>query len=292
MLLRASFGLEMLSSVGTATTESSRLPLVALITGASSGIGAASAVRLAREPGASVVLVARREERLRELAASIGEAASWVVADLLDDEAPATILAHVEQRHGRLDVLVNNAGASWPASFADGGYESVRRTMAINFDAHVRLTEALLPTLRRSPQGAVVNVASFSGRVARATMGAYCASKFALAGWSDSLRCEERADGVHVGLVLPGFIATEGYPQEDLLAKPLTRWIVSTPAKVAEAVYQTGVDRRRERYVPRPYGLVAAMRMLTPGLVCGALERMGTGPASAPGPLASGSPTP
>ena len=291
MLLRSSSGLGMLSSVRTATTESSRLPLVALITGASSGIGAASAVRLAREPGASVVLIARREERLRELAASIGEAASWVAADLLDDEAPATILAHVKQRHGRLDVLVNNAGASWPASFADGGYESVRRTMAINFDAHVRLTEALLPELRRSG-GAIVNVASLSGRVARATMGAYCASKFALAGWSDSLRCEERAHGLHVGLVLPGFIATEGFPQEELLASPLTRWIVSTPAKVAEAICRVGIDRQRERYVPRPYGVAAVMRMLAPRLVCGALERVGDGPGSVSGSLANGAQTP
>jgi uncharacterized protein len=280
----------MLRSVGVSKPQRAR-PLVALITGASSGIGAAAALRLAREPGASVVLVARREQRLREVVASIGSNASWVTADLVDEEASATILAHVERLHGRLDVLVNNAGASWPATFADGGCENVRRTMAINFDAQVRLTGTVLPQLRRSG-GAIVNVASFSGRVARATMGAYCASKFALAGWSDSLRCEERAHGVHVGLVLPGFIATEGYPQEELLASPLTRWIVSTPAKVAEAVRQVGIDRRRERYVPRPYGVAAAMRMLAPRLVCGALERMGNGPVSVSGSLAGGEQTP
>ncbi len=91
--------------------------------------------------------------------------------------------------------------------------------MAINFDAQVRLTEALLPLLRASAPAAIVNVSSTAGRVARAGSGAYSASKFALAGWSDSLWAEEREHGVHVGLVLPGFIATEGFPQSELMAR-------------------------------------------------------------------------
>ena len=242
--------------------------MIAVITGASSGIGEAAARRLAREPGASLVLVARREERLRALASSLGEErVSWVAADLVDDDAPARIRAHVQERHGRLDLLVNNAGSGWRARFADGGYENVRRTMAINFYAPVRLTEALLPLLRASAPSAIVNVASTSSRVARAGAGAYSASKFALAGWSDSLWAEERAHGVHVGLVLPGFIATEGFPQTELTEKRLTRWAVSTPAQAAEAIFQAGVGRRPERYVPRPYAIAAALRVLAPGLV-------------------------
>ena len=243
--------------------------MIALITGASSGIGEAAARRLARQPGTSLVLVARREERLRALAASLGEErVSFLAADLVDADAPARIRAHVQERHdGRLDLLVNNAGSGWRARFADGGYENVRRTMAINFDAPVRLTEALLPLLRASAPSAIVNVASTAGRVARAGTGAYSASKFALAGWSDSLWAEERAHGVHVGLVLPGFIATEGFPQTELTEKRLTRWAVSTPEQGAEAIFQAGVGRRPERYVPRPYALAAALRVLTPGLV-------------------------
>ena len=103
--------------------------------------------------------------------------------------------------------------------------------MALNFDAPVRLTEALLPLLRASAPSAIVNVASTSSRVARAGAGAYSASKFALAGWSDALWAEERAHGVHVGLVLPGFISTEGFPQTELTEKALTRWAVSTPER-------------------------------------------------------------
>jgi uncharacterized protein len=238
---------------------------VMLVTGASSGIGEATARRLARESRSALVLVARREERLRALADELR--GTFVACDLLDDDAPARIRDHVLERHGRLDLLVNNAGAAWRASFADGGYDNVHRTMAINFDAQVRLTDALLPLLRASAPSAIVNVASTAARVARAGTGAYSASKFALAGWSDALWAEERAHGVHVGLVLPGFISTEGFPQSELTAKPWTRWIVSTPERAADAIYQAGIERRAERYVPRAYALAAAVRILAPGLV-------------------------
>ncbi|HTA31898.1 MAG TPA: SDR family NAD(P)-dependent oxidoreductase [Solirubrobacteraceae bacterium] len=256
---------------------------VMLVTGASSGIGEATARRLAREPRSSLVLVARREERLRALTDELG--GSFVALDLVDDDAPERIRDHVLETHGRLDLLVNNAGASWRARFAEGGYENVHRTMAINFDAQVRLTDALLPLLRSSAPSAIVNVASTAARVARAGTGAYSASKFALAGWSDALWAEEVAHDVHVGLVLPGFISTEGFPQSELTGKPWTRWIVSTPERAAEAIYEAGIGRRAERYVPRAYALAAAMRILAPGLVrrvlggsAGAVMTTTTGP--------------
>ena len=86
--------------------------------------------------------------------------------------------------------------------------------MELNFDAVVRLTEALLPLLRASAPSAIVNVASTAGRVSRARTGAYSASKFALIGWTDALYAEELPHGVHVGMVLPGFVATEGFPAD------------------------------------------------------------------------------
>jgi uncharacterized protein len=241
---------------------------VAVVTGASTGIGRATAVRLSREPGTELVLLARREELLRQLAASLPCRATYVAVDLTDSDAPERVRAHLEAEHGgRLDLLVNNAGAAWRGGFAESGYANVHRHMELNFDAVVRLTEALLPLLRASAPSAIVNVASTAGRVARARTGAYSASKFALIGWTDSLYAEEKQHGVHVGMVLPGFVATEGFPATELRQKALTRWIVSKPEKVAEAIYEAGPGGKPERYVPRPYALAAIMRIVAPRLV-------------------------
>jgi uncharacterized protein len=111
-----------------------------------------------------------------------------------------------------------------------------------------------------------VNVASTAGRVARGNSGGYSASKFALAGWSDALHLEERPHGVHVGVVLPGFISTEGFPQQELRERAATRWLVSTPDKVAEAIVDAGPGGKAERFVPRGYWLASALRTLVPSL--------------------------
>ena len=241
-------------------------PFVAVVTGASSGIGAATARRLAREPGAALVLIARRQAQLDSLADELG-GATVIAADLTDADAPARIAEVVEREYGALHLLVNNAGAAWRGRFADGGWENVRRHMELNFDAPVRLTEALLPLLRRTaagaqpqrdgPRVAIVNVSSTSARVSRANSG----------GWSDSLHLEEQSYGIHVGLVLPGFVATEGFPQAELVGRAATRWIVSRPELVAEAILDAGPGGRSERYVPRAYWLAAAARILMPGVV-------------------------
>jgi short-subunit dehydrogenase len=240
--------------------------MITLITGASSGIGEAVAWRFARDPGAELILVARRGDRLRELAAALPVPATWVEVDVTDDDAPSRIRAHIEQHHDRLDCLVNNAGAAWRGEFGDAGYENVRQTMDLNFDAVLRLTEALLPMLRASAPSSIVNVSSTAGRIGRGGAGAYSASKFALAGWTDSLHLEERAHGVHVGLVLPGFIETEGFPASELTGRALTRWLVTEPAAAAEAIHEAGPGGKAERYVPRPYALAAVARVLMPSL--------------------------
>ena len=241
--------------------------MIALVTGASSGIGEATARRIAREPGWELVLVARREDRLRALAEEVG-GATVVAADLTEESAPQQVREAVErERGGQLHLLVNNAGGAWRGRFGETGWENVKRHMELNFDAVCRLTEALLPLLRDSSPSSIVNVSSTAGRVGRGNSGAYSASKFALAGWSDSLHLEEQPHGVHVGLVLPGFVATEGFPQRELVERRATRWIVSSPDRVAEAIWQTGPGGKPERYVPRPYWLAAAARTLAPGLV-------------------------
>jgi uncharacterized protein len=246
------------------------MAFVALITGASAGIGEATARRLAREPDARLVLVARRRERLEALAAELG-GATVVDLDLTEPEAPARVLEVVKREHGELHMLVNNAGASWRGQFGEAGWENVARHMQLDFNAPVKLTEALLPLLRETaarPGGgrrvSIVNVASTAARVARPNSGAYSAAKFALAGWTDSLSAEEARHGVHVGLVLPGFVQTEGFPATELLAKPMTRWLVSSPEVVAEAIVEAGPGGKPERYVPRYYWVPAALRIVAP----------------------------
>jgi short-subunit dehydrogenase len=240
--------------------------MIALITGASSGIGEVTAQRLAREPDARLVLVARRAERLEALAARLGGDAMVLAEDLTDPAAGARIAAAVRERHGRLDLLVNNAGAGWRGAFADVGTENLRRTLELNLFAQAQLTEALLPLLRESAPSAIVNVASTAGRVARPGSGGYSASKFAFIGWSDALHLEEKPNGVHVGIVNPGFVVTEGFPQTELTESASTRWMVSTADKVADAIMDAA-GGKAERYVPRGYGIAAAARILAPRLV-------------------------
>ena len=138
--------------------------------------------------------------------------------------------------------------------------------MELNFNAQVRLTEALLPLLRASAPSAIVNVSSTAARVARAGSGSYSASKAALAAWSDALHLEERPHGVHVGVVLPGFIPTEGFPQRELVEHPLARFALGRPEQAAEAIVAAGLRRVAERYVPRGYAIPAALRVLLPAL--------------------------
>jgi len=241
----------------------------AVVTGASSGIGEATA-RLFAAEGWRLLLIARRADRLEALASSLADT-SALPLDLTAEDAPARVRSAVEERlDGHLDLLVNNAGGSRRALFGDtekGGYANVREIMDVNFDAPVRLTEALLPLLHDSAPSSIVNVSSVAGRVARPKSGAYCASKFALAGWTEALHEEEARNGVHVGLVLPGFVATEGFPQEELRAKLATRWVVSSPDKVAKAIVRAGPGGRPEVVVPRGYWAVPVLRTLAPGFV-------------------------
>ena len=249
---------------------------IALVTGASSGIGEATARRLIREPDTQLVLVARRRERLERLADELG-GATVIAADLTEPAAAERIRDVIVGEHGgQLHMLVNNAGAAWRGTFGETGWANLERHMKLNFEAPARLTEALLPLLRAtaaSPPAdpnrrvCIVNVASTAGRVSRPGSGAYSASKFALAGWTDALHAEERAHGVHVGLVLPGFIVTEGFPGAELLASVKTRWLVGKTETVAEAILDAGPGGRAERYAPRPYGVIAAARMVVPSVV-------------------------
>jgi short-subunit dehydrogenase len=246
----------------------------AVVTGTSSGIGEALVRRMAAD-GCRVLLVARREERLQALVTEIGGGAIYEAADLTDPDAVARVAARAEAEFDRLDLLVNNAGGNRRREdFSEVGYEYVREVMDQNFDSAVRMTEALLPFLRRSAPSAIVNVGSIAGRIARPKMGAYNAAKFALNGWTEGLHLEEKPHGVHVGLVTPGFIATEGFPQTQLTGKPLTRWMVGTPEQAADAILRAA-EGKAEVAVPAWYGLLPRLRYAAPAVARFALSGRG-----------------
>jgi len=160
-----------------------------LVTGASSGIGAALARRLA-EDGATVGLVARRQERLAEVLADVQKHAPgsrmWV-ADLADGPLAETVALEAWDAFGGLDCLVNNAGVPMRRHTTELDPETLEWVMAVNFFAPARMTMALLPRMLDRGSGMIVNVSSMAGRLGNANEAAYSASKFALCGWSEAV---------------------------------------------------------------------------------------------------------
>jgi short-subunit dehydrogenase len=182
-----------------------------ILTGASSGIGHALALRLAQQ-GASLVLASRNAERLDALAGTVraqGGAVTPVPTDAADPAQRARLIEQALAALGGIDVLVNNAGVGALGFFENATEERLRRIMEVNFFAAAELTRLALPHLRRGREPMIVNVASVLGRRAIPGMAEYCASKFALVGWSEGLRAELARLGIHVLVVCPGAIETE-----------------------------------------------------------------------------------
>lgn len=186
-----------------------------LVTGASSGIGAALAPLLA-ERGATVGIVARRRDRLAAVLESCrahSPGSRMFAVDLGDLDAVDRLADAAWDELGSVDCVVNNAAIPKRVRVTDLTAELVEETMRINFLSPVRLSLALLPRMRARGSGLVVNVSSMGGRTPIPNEAAYCASKFALAGWSEAMRIDLEGTGVDVKLVLPGPIDTEIWDQ-------------------------------------------------------------------------------
>ncbi len=184
---------------------------VAFVTGASSGIGRALAVRLAQE-GYAVGLAARRAERLREVAGDVGDyhgAASVHECDVSDSEQVSKAVAACRLALGPIDLLVANAGVGAVASATDLDAEDVSRILAVNFMGAVHAVECVLPEMLRRGSGHLVAIASLAGLNGMPQRAAYCASKAAMIAFFESLRMELRPAGVAVTVVNPGFVRTE-----------------------------------------------------------------------------------
>jgi len=222
-----------------------------LVTGASSGIGAALAPLLAAR-GAVVGIVARRRDRLEQVLARCREhspGSAAFVADLSDLDRAVAVVDDAWEALGGIDVLVNNAAMPKRRSVTALRPEEVDEVMRLNFTSPVRMTLALLPRLLARDTGMIVNVSSLGGRLGIAHEAAYCASKFALAGWSEAMAIDLWDTGVQVRLVLPGPVDTEIWDQPSS-DPPLYHGPLEPPATVAEAIVAAIEGDRFETYAP------------------------------------------
>lgn len=238
---------------------------VAVVTGASAGIGRATAVALAAE-GASVILAARRETLLRELAGEIAERggkALPVPCDVTSWEQVDALRSLVEDAFGRCDVLVNNAGVPGGGRFADLSPDQIERVVRTNYMGVVFCTKAFLPMMLAARKGHVVNVASLAGLFPVPGSAVYSSTKHAVVALSEALYFELADQGVLVTSVNPGLVRTEGFPQRER-TKGLR---VMRPEEVAAAivdVVRSGAGPQRS--VPRWLAAFQSIRVLAPPL--------------------------
>ncbi|MGZ3601744.1 MAG: SDR family NAD(P)-dependent oxidoreductase [Ktedonobacterales bacterium] len=235
---------------------------VAIVAGASSGIGAATALELARR-GARVVLAARRAEELAGVAQAIKEAggeARAIQTDVTDTKQVARLVREATDAYGRIDVLVNNAGIGARSALAQMPAEEIARVVNVNLMGAMLATRAALPGMLERRHGVIISVASVAGIVAVDPV--YSATKFGLRGFSLSLRREVQDSGVSVSVVSPGFIRTP------LTASGRGRMpSMPGPEVVARTIASLIRRPRREVIVPRYYGVAVLIEGMAPWLV-------------------------
>lgn len=257
---------------------------VVVVTGASAGIGEATAVAFAQH-GAKVVLAARRLDRLESMAERITRAGGTALAvpcDVTDHRELQTLRSVVQEAFGPVDVLVNNAGIPGGGELATLDYEQIRKVVEVNVLGVMFGTRAFLPGMLARGHGHIVNVASLAGRFATPGASVYTASKHAVVAFSESVNGETEADNVHVTAVNPGLVATEGFPQWNLNHR-----FVMKPERVADAIVKVVQDGIAPEYsIPRWVSPLQAFRVLTPPLYRWGVRttrRLGTRVARGPG---------
>jgi len=245
---------------------------VAVITGGSSGIGAAIARTLTAR-GWLCVLIARGEKRLHALAEELG--AEHEPCDVGDRSAVERTASSITVRHPAIKLLVNNAGIPGRTGFLDADPARIEQVTNVNYLGGVWWLRALLPALEAARPSDVVNVVSVAGTVAGAgTSGLYTASKHAQLAFSRSVAAELAPRGVRVHTILPGFVETEGFPQRTVLPRVAHRFVIE-PEDVARVVVHAVEHDKREVYVPGYYRLATIAQTLVPGIVARVGRRFG-----------------
>src|SRR5437764_5326126 len=222
----------------------------AVVTGASSGIGRAAALELARR-GANIVLAARRAERLEAVVrecAALGVRATAVVADVTARDDCRRLI----EGAGDVDILLNNAGFAVFDAIETAKAEELEAMMETNYFGTVWCTQAALPRMLARGAGTIVNVSSIAGIMGYARMGGYCATKFAIIGFTEALRDEVLGRGVRVALVCPGTTDTEFFVKAERGKMPgASRLILAVkPQRVARAIVAAAEDGQYRRILP------------------------------------------
>ena len=230
---------------------------IVLITGASSGIGAATAKLLARKC-MTVILVARREDRLKELTNEIcktGGKASFIPADLTSLEDRRRVYESVIKRHGHVDVLVNNAGIGYYGFAAEMPWRAAYDLIQLNIEALVQLTLLFLPEMQKRGLGHIINISSIAGGLPNQGIALYGGSKAFVDAFSTSLYRELKGTTVHISTVRPGAVTTEFFDSAQVLSAGGRRTPgeggAVTPDRVACRIYHLLDHPRRVIYVPR-----------------------------------------
>lgn len=259
-----------------------------LITGASQGAGRATALKFARQ-GWDVTVTARGCDRLNTVAdqiQAVGQKALAVSTDVGNAEQVAALIEQSVERFGKIDALINNAGICLTGPAASTSLDDWRRILDTNLWGAIHTIQAVLPAMLERGQGSIVNVGSFGGKMPLPQMTAYCTSKYALTGLTESLRLELSAKGIYVGIVHPGVINSDFMERamfrgEDAIAADSKRqqmantlgasW-VSQPEDIAEAVWKA-IQKQQAEVVVGPTVVATELNRLFPQLTQWALAR-------------------
>jgi len=244
---------------------------VAIITGASSGIGRELALAFARE-GTRLVLAARREEKLREVAKAVSAMEGEALVVPTDVGVQAQVEHMIEatmSRFGRIDILVNNAGYGLFASVEDTTTDDVRRIMEVNFMGAFYGIKAVLPIMRQQGWGHIINVSSVVGKRALPYSSAYCATKSAMIALSESLRVEVAGTGIDLSVVCPAGTATEFF---DVAENKFDRRVgpaglVQSAAQVAQRIVTIARNPRPEVMAYKPARLLVILNAIAPSVI-------------------------
>jgi len=247
---------------------------VVVVTGASSGIGRATALAFGAA-GARLAVVARRRPLLEEVAALAGSECLVVPADVTDREAVRDAFAKIRARFGRVDIVVNNAGVLVPGAVETIDEAALDAMLRVNLFGALWVMQESVPLLRAQRSGSIVNVASLAGRRGMPELGGYCATKFALVGITESLRSELHGESVHVGLVLPGIVETPMVESVSHDQEFLDLWPTSLnmpPSWVVWAIFACVRFGLLEVSVPPGSATIEKLAALAPGVADGILH--------------------